>query len=125
MINNTTMLALVVVAAGLAGAGQAHAGQGSVMLGSTGFAERCDANGGALHDTADGYACELQTTLVTCTFAGAWADCQWNGRQNKLEVVRLIGMLQAESLSDRGSFGRGGKKPGGVQMLDLPLDSKN
>ncbi|HEV7277574.1 MAG TPA: hypothetical protein VGN80_14920 [Devosiaceae bacterium] len=98
---NKIALALLVLATGLAAANHAQAGQGTVMLGSSGFADRCIDNGGELFGIADGQACQLPTTLVECTFGGAYADCAWNGVQNKLEVVRLIGMVGAESLSSR------------------------
>ena len=127
MNNNKIALALLVLATGLAAAPHAQAGQGSVMLGGSGFADRCIDNGGQLFEREDGYACELQTTLLECTFAGAYADCEWNGVQNKLEVVRVIGMVTPESLSG-GGFGGvkqpGGGGGGGVVPLDLPIKNK-
>lgn len=124
MNNNKIALALLVLAGALAAAPHAQAGQGSVMLGSTGFADRCYYVGGELSGGGDSHACQLPTTLVECTFAGAYADCAWNGVQNKLEVVRLIGMIETESLASRG-FGAPLKKAagggGGVQKLDLPI----
>ena len=122
MFNKKIALAVLVLATGLATA--AHAGQGSVMLGSTGFADRCTANGGQLFDTGDGYACQLPTTLLECTFAGAYADCEWNGVQNKREVVRVIGMIGAESLSGEG-FGAVKKSGGGGGIVPLDLPIKN
>jgi len=123
--NNKIALALLILATGLATASHAQAGQGTAMLGSTGFVDRCYGGGGALFETAGGYACQLQTTLVECSFGGAYADCGWNGVQNKLEVVRLIGMVDAESLSSE-DFGVATKKSsgGGVQTLDLPIKTK-
>jgi hypothetical protein len=126
MFNKKIALALLALATGLAAASHAQAGQGTVMLGSTGFADRCHYNGGQLLETEDGYACELQTTLLECSFAGAYADCEWNGVQTKLEVVRLIGMVDAQSLSSEGfgaakKAGGGGGGGGGIVPLDLPI----
>jgi hypothetical protein len=127
MFNKKIALALLALATGLAAASHAQAGQGTVMLGSTGFADRCHYNGGQLLETEDGYACQLPTTLLECSFAGAYADCEWNGVQNKREVVRVIGMIGAESLSSEG-FGTfkqpGGGGGGGIVPLDLPIKNK-
>jgi hypothetical protein len=123
MNRKNVTLALLVVLTGLAAASQAHAGQGSVMLGSTAFADRCQDNGGQLFGTKGGYACQLPATLLECTFAGAHASCAWNGVQNKLEVVRVIGLIGTDSLSSVGSGGF--KKPGGGGVVPLDLPIKN
>jgi hypothetical protein len=99
MFNKTIALAVLALAAGVATVPAAHAGQGKVMLGSTGFADRCIEQGGQVLDIANGRACELPTTLLECSFAGAYADCSWNGAQSKLEVIRVIGMLNQDSLA--------------------------
>ena len=130
MFSKKTTFAILVLATGLAAATSSQAGQGSVMLGGTGFADRCTSTGGQLLDIDDGYTYQLPTTLLECTFAGAYADCAWNGVQNKLEVVRVIGMIRIDSPSGGGNDshqlggGNGGGGGGGVGLLDLPIKNK-
>lgn len=132
-MTNKTKIAVAVLAliAGFGGAVQAQAGQGTVMLGGSNFADRCTNNGGELFGIEAGYGCHLGTTQVECIFAGAYADCQWNGVQNQIKVVRLIGMLDAESIAtpggggvipQQGGGGNGGG--GGIQQLDLDIKNK-
>jgi hypothetical protein len=123
IINTKTAFAFLALTAGLVGATQVQAGQGSVMLGESAFADRCYDNGGELLGLDDGHGCDLGTILVECSFAGAFADCEWDGAQNKREVVRLIGMIAPESLVTDGG-GIAGKKKGGVNKLDLPIKDK-
>lgn len=93
------IFAIAAVLAALGGATQA--GEGTVMLGSSGFADRCDSSGGALFEVDDGYACDLGTATVACAFEGAYAECEWTGAQNQMRVVRLIGMVTAESIASQ------------------------
>lgn len=52
-------------------------------------------------------------------------DCAWNGPQNKRDVVRLIGMVDALGLIQPTESSPGKKKGGGgVQLPDLPLNNK-
>jgi hypothetical protein len=133
-MTNTTKTAFAVLAlvSGLAGFTPAQAGQGIVMLGGSSFADRCTENGGELFGIERGYGCDLGTTLVECTFAGAHAACEWNGVQNQIKVVRLIGMLDAQSISSQGfgdaplkqQGGGNGGGGGGIQQLDLDIKNK-
>jgi hypothetical protein len=123
LINTKTTFAFLVLTAGLLGAAQVHAGERSLVLGDAAFADRCYDNGGDLLGLGDSYGCDLGTILVECSFAGAYADCEWDGAQNKREVIRLIGMADPESLASDSGFAAA-KKKGGVNQLDLPLQNK-
>jgi hypothetical protein len=123
MNNAKITFALFAMLGGLVSATQAQAAAGTVMLGPTNFANRCLDQGGAFFPLGDGYSCELATTQIDCLFEGANAYCEWEGGPNKREVIRVIGMLDAESLAGQ-SFGGAKKKGGGINIPDLPIQNK-
>jgi hypothetical protein len=93
--------AVIALVAGLAGVSQAQAGAGSYMLGSSTFEDRCEANGGDVFDIDGGLGCDLGGLEIGCAFAGAQTYCEWDGAQNARGVGRVLGVAQAQSLSEQ------------------------
>lgn len=118
MTKTKLTFALIAIVAGLAGVSQAQAGSGAYMLGSSQFADRCEANGGDLYGNL---GCDLGHVQIECEFAGAQTYCEWDGAQNARGVSRVLGVAMAESLAGPGIGKKKGPKD---QMLDLDINWK-
>lgn len=121
MTKTKLTFAFLVIAAGLAGASQAQAGAGAYQLGSSAFESRCEANGGDFYPAG---SCDLGNLQIECDFVGAATWCEWDGAQNARGVSRVLGLAEAESLSEQ-SAGKGKSKgKGGFKLPDLDLQWK-
>lgn len=81
------------------GVSNTQAGTGTVLLAQSAFEMRCELSGGALDGVSGNLACDLGDLVVSCEWTGAYADCGWEGMQNR-KVVRLIGQVTPVSLSE-------------------------
>lgn len=90
----------------------AQAATRSVEFSRTVFESRCLAQGGIMDAGAGGLICETADAAVRCDFVSLnLANCDWEGVDHQRGVNRLIGMADAESMSEGG----GGNGSGGLR----------
>lgn len=114
--NITLTMALTIVVLGYAGGVVPTQAANRLMSSSLeGFQYRCENHGGAFTQDGPLVSCQTPSVMVSCEyFTGRQADCNWQGTERQIDVLRVIGSLPADAQVVASSGNGGGPgAPGG------------
>ena len=97
-----------------------------------GFEYRCENHGGLFAQDGTLVSCQTPSVPVSCEyFTARQANCVWPGTERQIDVIRVIGTLQAGEIihsnssnnsagAGNGGGGKGGGFQGGNDIKDAP-----